>query len=251
MNIFEQVWAWLTDPANWHKNFRDAGIPARIAEHLGYTALAIVIAAVIAIPIGVYVGHTGRGGFVVVGLANSFRALPELGLVILLVLAMGAALALQAVTIALVALAIPPLLAGTYAGIRNVDPEVVDAARGMGMRERDIVWKVELPIALPLMLGGLRAATLQVIATASIAAFMSLGGLGRYVIDGRAFGGVEGYAIMAGGAVLIAALAIAVELVLAGVQRLVVSPGLRTATVSRRVSRVRPSPVEEPENAIS
>jgi osmoprotectant transport system permease protein len=251
MNIYEQVWAWLTDPDNWHKNFRDAGIPTRIAEHLGYTALAILIAVVIALPIGLYIGHTGRGGFLVVGIANSFRALPELGLVILLVLAMGVALALQAVTIALVALAIPPLLAGAYAGIRNVDPDVVDAARGMGMRERDIVWKVELPIALPLMLGGLRAATLQVIATASIAAFMSLGGLGRYVIDGRAFGGVEGYAIMAGGALLIAALAITVELVLAGVQRLVVSPGLRTATVSRRVTRVRTRPVEELEGANS
>jgi osmoprotectant transport system permease protein len=251
MNIFEQMWAWLTDPANWQKNFRDPGIPARITQHLSYTALALLISVAIAVPIGVYIGHTGRGGFLVVGIANSFRALPELGLVILLVLVMGVALALQAVTIALVLLAIPPLLAGTYSGIRNVDADVVDAARGMGMREREIVWKVELPIALPLMLGGLRAATLQVIATVSIAAYVSLGGLGRYVLDGRAFGGVEGYAIMAGGAVLIAALAITAELVLAGVQRLVVSPGLRTSTVSRRVTRVRTRPVEEPEGAIS
>ena len=234
MNLFEQVWNWLTDPVNWHKNFGDPGIPTRILEHLQYTGLAILIAALIAVPLGTYIGHTGHGSFLVVGIANAFRALPELGLVVLLVSIMGILLAVQAVTIALVALAIPPLLAGTYAGIRNVDRDVVDAARGMGMRERDVVLKVELPIALPLLLGGLRAATLQVIATATIAAFVSLDGLGRYVIDGQRFGGPEGYAEMAGGAVLIAALAITVELLLAGVQRLVVSPGLQTPKVRRR-----------------
>jgi osmoprotectant transport system permease protein len=233
------MWDWLTDPDNWHKTFLGKGIPYHILKHLEYTGLAILIAAVIAIPIGIYIGHTGRGSFLVVGIANSFRALPELGLVVLLVLWMGIALAVQAVTIALVALAIPPMLAGTYAGIRNVDRDVVDAARGMGMRERDVVLKVELPNALPLMLGGLRAATLQVIATATIAAFVSLDGLGRYVIDGQKFGGPDGYAEMAGGAVLIAALAISVELVLAGVQRLVVSPGLRTTKIRRRSARVR------------
>jgi osmoprotectant transport system permease protein len=242
MNVFELVWNWLTNGDNWSKSFLGPGIPTRILEHLQYTGIAILIAALIAVPLGTYIGHTGRGSFLVVGIANSFRALPELGLLILLVLAMGVALALEAVTIALVALAIPPLLAGTYAGIRNVDRDVVDAARGMGMRERDIVWKVELPIALPLMLGGLRAATLQVIATATIAAFVSLGGLGRYVIDGQKFGGVEGYTEMAGGAVLIAALAISVELILAGVQRLVVSPGLNTRRVRRRVARVWAQP---------
>lgn len=251
MNLLERVWLWLTDPENWQRSFLGPGIPARILEHLQYTGLAVLIGALIAVPLGVYIGHTGRGGFLVVGIANSFRAIPELGLLILLVLAMGVALALQAVTIALVALAIPPLLAGTYAGIRNVDRDVVDAARGMGMSERDIILKVELPIALPLMLGGLRAATLQVIATATIAAFVSLGGLGRYVIDGRAFGGADGYAEMAGGAVLVAALAIAIELILAGVQRLAVSPGLRTSQVRRRATRVRMRPVTEPEGAIS
>lgn len=245
------VWDWLTDPDNWHRTLGVPGIPTRLAEHLQYTGLAVLIAVALAVPLGTYIGHTGRGGFLVVGLANSFRALPELGLLSLLVLAMGVALALQAMTIALVALAIPPLLAGTYSGIRNVDRDVVDAARGMGMRERDVVLKVELPMALPLILGGLRAATLQVIATATIAAFVTLNGLGRYVIDGQKFGGADGYAEMAGGAVLIAALAITVEVVLAGVQRLAVSPGLRTAKISRRVTRVRMRPVEEPEGAIS
>lgn len=249
MNIFNQVWVWLTDPDNWHKSINGPGIPYHILKHLEYTGLAVLIGALIAVPLGVVIGHTGRGSFLVVGIANSFRALPELGLLVLLAIIMGVALAVQAVTIALVALAIPPLLAGTYAGIRNVDRDVVDAARGMGMREREIVFQVELPIALPLMLGGLRAATLQVIATASIAAFVSLDGLGRFVIDGRAFGGTDGYAMMAGGAVLIAALAITVELVLAGVQRLAVSPGLRTPRIGRRVARVRMNPVEEPDES--
>jgi osmoprotectant transport system permease protein len=244
MSVFQDMWKWLSDGDNWHKSINGPGIPFHVVKHLEYTGLAIVVAAVLAVPIGVYIGHTGRGSFLVVGLANAFRALPELGLLVLLVSIMGILLAVQAVTIALVALAIPPLLAGTYAGIRNVDPDVVDAARGMGMRERDIVWKVELPIALPLLLGGLRSATLQVIATATIAAYVSLDGLGKFVIEGRAFGGQDGYAEMAGGAVLIAALAIAVELVLAGVQRLVVSPGLRRS-VSRRVFRVREVSVVE------
>jgi osmoprotectant transport system permease protein len=246
MSLFEQVWNWLTDPVNWGKYLNDPGIPTRIFEHLQYTGLAILFAGLVAIPIGTYIGHTGRGGFIVVAIANSFRALPELGLLILLVLAMGIALAVEASTIALVALAIPPMLAGTYAGIRNVDPDVVDAARGMGMGGWQVIWKVELPVALPLILGGLRAATLQVIATATIAAYVSLGGLGRYVIDGQSFGASGGgYVIMAGGAILIAALAITIELVLAGVQRLAVSPGLRTAKVRRRVGRVRVMETEE------
>lgn len=230
MNLFEKVWGWLTDPANWTTTLGSPGIPQRLAEHLQYTAVAILIAALIAVPLGAYIGHTNRGTTFVVGFVNSFRALPELGLLILLVLTMGVLLAVEALTIALVLIAVPPLLAGTYAGVRNVDRAVVDAARGMGMRERDVLLKVELPNALPLVLGALRAATLQVIATASIAAFVSLGGLGRFVIDGYAFREFEQ---MAGGAVLIALLAVLVELVLTGVQWLVVSPGLRTHQVRR------------------
>jgi osmoprotectant transport system permease protein len=233
------VWAWLTDSVNWSGY---DGIPARIGEHLSYTGIAILIAVVIAVPLGLYVGHTGRGSFLVVGVVNSFRALPELGLLILLALIMGVALALQAVTIALVALAIPPLLAGTYSGVRNVDPDVVDAARGMGMPELKIALTVELPIALPLIVGGLRAATLQVIATATIAAYVTLGGLGRFIVDGLA---LHDYTSMAGGAVLIAVLAIVVEVILTVVQFLVVSPGLRTARTRRRASRARTEPAVE------
>ncbi|EWC62056.1 Glycine betaine ABC transport system permease protein [Actinokineospora spheciospongiae] len=237
MSIFQQIVDWLTDPAHWRTTYGAAGIPQRVLEHLGYTALAVLASAVVAIPLGAWIGHTGKGGTLVVGIVNSFRALPELGLVILLVLWFGILNAVPALTIALVVLGIPVLLAGTYAGIRNVDRAVVDAARGMGMREWEILLKVELPNALPLMFGALRAATLQIIATVSIAAQVSLGGLGRYVIDG--FSNRE-FDQMASGAILIAALAIAVELVLTGVQWLVVSPGLRKsgARKARATSRI-------------
>ncbi|WP_436492029.1 ABC transporter permease [Actinokineospora sp. HUAS TT18] len=224
------VWDWLSDPDNWTRTLGTPGIPQRLVEHLTYTAVAVAIAAAIAVPLGAYIGHTGRGGTFVVGLVNAFRALPELGLLILLVLSMGLLLAFEAMTITLVLIAIPPLLAGTYAGIRNVDPAAVDAARGMGMREREVLLKVELPNALPLILGALRTAVLQVIATASIAAFVALGGLGRFIVDGLA---LREFDRMAGGAILIAALAITVELVLAGAQWLVVSPGLRDTRIRK------------------
>lgn len=226
MNLVNQVLAWLADPAHW---MGPGGVPTRLLEHLFYSGLALLVGVVVAVPIGALVGHTGRGGFAIVGLANGLRALPELGLLILLVLLMG--IDLLPVTIALTVLAIPPLLAGTYAGVRNVDRAVVDAARGMGMRESQVLLKVELPNALPLVLGGLRAASLQVIATAAVAAYVSFGGLGRFLIDGLR---TQDYPQMAAGAVLVAVLALLVEAVLALVQRAVVSPGLRATGGARR-----------------
>jgi osmoprotectant transport system permease protein len=229
MNAF----TWLGDPANWTGS---TGIPTRILEHLQYTGLAVLFAIVIAIPIGAFVGHTGKGGFMIVGVSNGMRALPELGLLVLLVLLMG--IGLLPVTLALVVLAIPPLLAGTYAGVRNTDRAVVDAAKGMGMRGGKVLWSVELPIALPLIFGGLRTATLQVIATATIAGYVSLGGLGRYVIDGNS---TRDYAQMLGGMIVLAALALAMEGLLQLVQRWVVSRGLRRNPTRRRDRRVRPA----------
>jgi osmoprotectant transport system permease protein len=233
VNLFAEVLAWFADPGHWQGS---SGVPARIVEHLGYTVQAVVIAAVIAIPLGAVIGHTGRGSFLLVGIANGLRALPELGLLILLVLLTG--IGLLPLTTTLVILGVPPLLAGTYAGVRNTDPAVVDAARGMGMREGEVLLKAELPIALPLIIGGLRTATLQIVATAAIGAYISLGGLGRYLIDGLA---LNDYPRMVAGAVLIAALALVVEGLLAGLQRLIVSPGLRTAPA--RTGSRRPTPV--------
>jgi osmoprotectant transport system permease protein len=223
---------WLFDPANWTGS---GGIPARLVEHLGYVALAMIIALVIALPVGAWVGHTGRGGFLVVGSANALRALPTLGVLILLVTPFG--LSIIGPLIALVVLAVPPLLAGTYAGVRNVDPAVVDAARGMGMRGGEVLWRVELPNALPLIIGGVRSAVLQVISTATIAAYVGLGGLGRYIFDGLA---QRDFPQMIGGSLLVALLAIVVDLLLVALQKVVVSPGLQAVPRSgpRRLSAV-------------
>lgn len=223
---------WFSDPANWAG---PDGVPARLGEHLFYTLLALSIAALIAIPIGLWIGHTGRGGFAVVSLANSLRALPTFGVLVLLANSFG--IGLGPPIVALVVLAIPPVLAGTYAGVQAVDRAIVDAARGMGMGEREILTGVELPNALPLIIGGLRSATLQIIATATIAAYVALGGLGRYIIDGLS---VRDFAEMAAGSILLALLAIVTDLVLAGLQRALVSPGLRPAQASRpRPRRLR------------
>lgn len=223
--------AWITDPANWQGA---SGIPARTLEHLGYTGLTMLFVLVISLPVGALVGHTGRGGVAVVGLANGLRALPSLGILTALVLVGG--LGLVPPLVALVVLGVPPVLAGTYAGIRAVDPAVVDAARGMGMREWEILLKVEVPNAMPLIFGGIRSAVLQVIATATIAAYVALGGLGRLVIDGLA---QLNYSEMLAGALAVAVLAIVVDLVLVGVQRLVVSPGLTRSGVPGTMARLR------------
>ncbi|ANY07633.1 ABC transporter permease [Pseudonocardia sp. HH130630-07] len=215
---------WLFDGANWAG---PEGILVRLAEHLGYTALTMLIAMVIALPLGAWIGHTGRGGFVVVGLANALRALPTLGLLVLLFLLVG--LGLLGPLIALVIMAIPPLLAGAYSGVRNVDPAVVDAARGVGMRGPEVLAKVELPNALPLIIGGIRSATLQVISTATVAAYVGIGGLGRFIIDGL---GQRDFGAMIGGSILVALLAVVADLVLGGLQRLIVSPGLRAGAAA-------------------
>ena len=215
---------WFSAPAQWSG---PNAIPARVLEHLGYTLLAVVIAAVIALPLGALIGHTRRGELAVVGVANGLRALPELGVLVLFVLLLG--LGLLPPTLALVLLAIPPMLAGAYSGVAGADPGAVDAARGMGMRESQILLQVELPSAVPLVLGGVRFATLQVIATATIAAYVGLGGLGRYILDGFS---VRDYPQVLGGALIVAVLSIVVELVLQGLGRLV-TPGPDRARLRR------------------
>ncbi len=227
--------SYLLDAAHWSGS---QGIPQRLVEHLGYTALTMIIALVVGVPLGAWIGHTGRGGFLAVGLANGLRALPTLGLLILLVTLIG--LGITGPLIALVILAVPPILAGTYAGVRNVDTAIVDAARGMGMRGREILFQVELPNALPLIIGGVRSSVLQVISTATIAAYVALGGLGRFIIDGLA---IRDFPQMVAGSILVAALAIVADLLLAGLQKLLVSPGLQVAPAAgRRRLRAVPDP---------
>ncbi len=223
-----QVWAWLTDPAHWSGS---DGIARRIVEHVAYCLVAVGVAALIAVPLGLLIGHTGRGTVLIASTANALRALPTLGLVILLVLLvsphLGGDLAFVGPAIAvLVLLAIPSILAGTYAGVRQVDPAARDAARGMGLSGWQVLWQVEVPGATALIMSSIRSAMLQVVATATIAAYVSLGGLGRFLIDGQA---VRDYPQMLGGAVLVAVLALVVDLLLIAVQRFATPRGLRVA----------------------
>jgi osmoprotectant transport system permease protein len=226
---------WLNDPQNWTGTRFTPGIGDQVAAHLTYTAVALLIAGLLAFPLGLVLGHTGRAGWLV-SVANGLRSLPTVGLLILLYVMVsplisgrGDAVYLVPTEIALVLLALPAILANTYAGVRNVSPTVRDAARGMGMTGRQVLFRVELPNALPLVFSGVRSAALQVIATATIAAYVGLDGLGRYVYDGLAS---RQFGQMAGGAVLVAALALLVDLVLSLVQRATVSRG-----VSGRFSR--------------
>ena len=221
MSLFGAALAWLTDPAHWSG---PGGIPVRLLEHLGYSGLTLLLALAVAVPLGLWVGHTGRGSGVVVGLAGALRALPTLGLLTLFTLLLG--LGLVPPILALVLLAIPPMLTGTYAGIANVSPALRDAGAAVGMTGPQVLARVELPVALPVILGGIRNAALQVVATVTVAAYINLGGLGRYLIDGLA---VRDYARMLGSVVLVAALALAVDAVLAVAQRLATSRGLRLA----------------------
>jgi osmoprotectant transport system permease protein len=179
VNFFAGALSYLLTVDNWTG---PVGLAARILEHLEYTAEAVGASALVAIPVGLFIGHTGRGTLLVVGAVNGLRALPTLGVLLLGVLLFG--LGMGPPLVALMFLGIPSLLAGTYAGVSNVDRTVVDAARAMGMTEAQVLLRVEVPNALPLILGGLRSATLQVVATATVAAYASLGGLGRYLIDG-------------------------------------------------------------------
>ncbi|MFI6829368.1 MULTISPECIES: ABC transporter permease [unclassified Kribbella] len=214
------MWDYLTDAYNWSGN---EGIWARILEHLWYTFAALGISAVIALPIGLRIGHTRRGAFLAINLGNAARALPSLGLLMLAVLITDQ-IGFVPVLIALVALGVPPILASTYAGLSGVDPATIDAARGMGMTGREILTKVEIPIAMPLIISGLRGAALQIVSTATIAALVALGGLGRYVVDGLK---LRDFPQMFTGALLVALLAIAIDALFALIGRVAVSDGLK------------------------
>lgn len=207
MNTLTEVGRWLTDPENWTGA---GGIGDRLVEHLGVSAMAVAIAFLIAFPVGVIVGHSRRGAGVVAGSVGAMRAIPSIGIITLFGLLIG--IGLVAPVIALVLLAIPSLLAGTYAGIEAVDPATVDAARAVGMTERQIVTKVELPLAAPVIIGGLRSAVLQVVSTTTLAAYTADVGLGRILFTGLKS---NNYVLTLSAAILVIALAVLIELILA------------------------------------
>jgi osmoprotectant transport system permease protein len=215
---------WFTDPG--HYQGRDA-VQTRLLEHLELSVLAVLIGVLIALPIGLGLGHTGRLGFLAVNVANIGRALPSLALLalaLLIALPIGLGLGFWPTLFAMVPLAMPPVLTNAYVAVRNVDRDVVDAARGMGLSELGILRHIEVPLALPLVLAGVRTAAVNVVATATLGAVVASGGLGRYIVDGLA---LREYERLLAGALLVALLAIAVEVAFGALERATVSPGIR------------------------
>jgi osmoprotectant transport system permease protein len=229
MDFLGDVVDWFRDGSHWSG---EDGVIHRLAEHVQISLVSLLIAAAIALPIGIVLGHLRRGGLVAINVSNVGRALPTLAVLILFVQIFGideppGVLAFTAslpTLIALVALAIPPMLTNAYVGMTDVDSDVRESATGMGMSGPQQLVRVELPIALPLIMAGVRTAAVAVVATATLAAYIGWGGLGRFIIDGLS---TQDNVQVFAGAVLVALLSVVVEFILAGVQRVVVSRGLR------------------------
>ncbi|MBX3100073.1 MAG: ABC transporter permease [Salinibacterium sp.] len=236
MNLLADAIAWIFSPDRLSGS---SPLPAAIGLHLYYTFLAVLIASVIAIPLGYYIGHTGRGRNVAIGISGAARAIPSFGLILLLVLVIGVTQKPLAATIAFVLLAIPSILAGAYSGLEAVDRRVVDAARAVGMTEWQILVRVEIPLGLPLLIGGIRAGALQVVATVVLAAYVTLGGVGTYIIQGIP---LRRFDMILGAAIVIVVLALVLDGLFALLQHVVVPRGvaagrpkeLRTSSTRRR-----------------
>jgi osmoprotectant transport system permease protein len=245
-----EIVAWFMDPAHWTG---PDGIPTRVAQHVTISILSVAAAIVIALPLGLYIGHTGRLAFLSVNLANIGRAVPSFAVLVMLFpisIAFSGALGRAGIDLAFLAtfgamllLAIPPIVTNTHAGMRDVDRDLIEAGGGMGMRGHQILRRVEIPLALPVIIAGIRLAAVQVVATATLGAVIGGGGLGRYLIDGQAR---HDYPRLYAGAILVALLAIGVELSLELAQRRVVSRGLTGRGLDRRmVAQLEATPIAE------
>jgi osmoprotectant transport system permease protein len=234
MSAFGDAVVWLNDPVNWRGRF---GVPHLLVEHLAISGIAVGAACVVAWPVAIWLGHLGRAGFLTSTLSTLSRAVPTLALLTIFA-ATPIGFGDRATTVALAVFAVPPLLTNAYVGMREVDRDVVEAARGMGLSAWQVIRKVEVPLALPLIAAGFRTAAVQVVATASLAALVAGGGLGVIVNDG--FGRQKSGQVLAG-AVLIAALALLTEVGLAAVQRAVTPGRQQTRTIRRSVLRRRVS----------
>lgn len=235
MDFIGAVIGWFTDPVNWSGN---DGIPIRVAEHLYLSIVPLIAALIIGLPLGAWVGHTGRFAGLAINLSNLGRAIPSLAIMALAAMLMNRWLvdlgyrreAGEITTmVAMAALAIPPIVTNTYVGIRGVEWDLIEAARGMGMTGGQVLRRVEVPVALPVILAGIRTAAVQVVATATLGAVFGTGGLGRYIIDGIAQRKEEE---VFAGAILVAALSIATELAFELLERRAISPGVQRADVS-------------------
>jgi osmoprotectant transport system permease protein len=232
MEFLGEVVAWFADPANWSGS---DGIPTRIGEHIVLSIIPLLVAIAVALPIGAWIGHTGRAVNLVINVANIGRAIPSLAILAVVTMLLQAWLVdigLRSVSseiatiIAMTALALPPILTNTYVGVSEVDADLVEAGRGMGMTARQVLRRVELPVALPVILAGIRTAAVQVVATATLGAVFATGGLGRYIIDGIA---QRRYDAVLAGAVLVAALSILTEVGFTLVERRT-APGRRVSS---------------------
>jgi len=219
MTFLESVLRWLTDPAHWQG---PDGIPIRLAQHVQLSAESVVIGALIALPIGIGFGHFGRFGNLAINMSNIGRAVPSFAILVIAFQVFG--LGDTPIVLALTALAIPPMVTNSYVALREVDPDIKEAARGMVYRELAQLLRVELPLAVPLIMAGIRTSAVQVVATATLAALIAGGGLGRFIVDGLA---QQIYEKEFAGAVLVGALALVTEVSLLGVERLLVPRGLR------------------------
>ena len=233
MEFLLQVAQWFINPAHWQG---PGGIPTRLGEHVGMSIAATAAGASVALPIGILLGHWGRFGGLAVNISNVGRAIPSFAVLViaLQLFHIGATPAF----VALVLLAIPPMVTNSYVALREVDADVKDAARGMGYREIAQLLTVELPLALPLIMAGIRTSAVQVVATATLAALVAWGGLGRFIIDGLA---QRDYVQLFSGAVLVTALAILTEVGLATFETALVPAGLR----SLRAASARQTPAFE------
>jgi len=229
MDTIVNVIHWFANPAHWTGS---DGIPTRFVEHVELAAVSLLIGAVIALPLGIVLGHNGRFGGLAINISNVGRAIPSIALLVLAFQVFG--LGNPPIVIALTALAIPPMMTNSYVAMREVDPDIKEAARGMGYREPAQILRVELPLAVPLVMAGVRTSAVQVVATATLAALIAGGGFGRYIIDGF---GQQDYTKLVAGGILVALLALATEAVLSGLERVLVPRGLRllAAPQARRV----------------
>ena len=220
MEFLGDVVSWFATASHWQG---ETGVVHRLWEHVVMSTATVLVACALALPVGIWLGHTGRGGALAVNLSNIGRAIPSFAILVIAAQVVG--IGWKPAFAALVVLGIPPVMTNAYVGMRDVDPEVRESARGMGMTGGQSLWRVELPVALPLVMAGVRTASVQVVATATLAALVAWGGLGRFIVDGiyqRDF--VQVFA----GAALVAVLSILTELLLSSVQRLIVPKGLQS-----------------------
>ncbi len=236
MDWLTDIPGWFADPANWRG---DTGVPALFVQHLGYSAAALGLACLVGLPVGVWLGHTGRGGVLAQQVSNAGRAVPVLALLGILLLVPGFGRTWWTLVLCLTLFAIPPVLTNAYTGLREVDRGAVDAARGMGMSGGEVLRRVELPLATPLIMNGVRQSAVQVVATVSIAALFAFGGLGRIITRATGSAGIDLTAALAG-TLLIAAFALVVEYGLAAVGRRADPVARARRSAERRSSTPRP-----------